>query len=112
MNIQFKPEPKAGQILSAKLGSNLTVSFKIRSNPVPSNVTWIRIQEDLSYNITSGEETEKYSAKKIEIINDLLFQVDLEIRNVTFEDQDFQNILKVENVLGEQNYLFEINVEL
>ena len=111
LDIQFKPQPKAGQILRTEIGSNLIVNFKIKSNPMPSNVKWIfqGANQETQF-LNPGENTEKYVAYEIDQIEDLIYQMELQILNVSKEDEDLEYFLYVQNNHGEQLYMFEIKV--
>ena len=110
LDIQFQPQPKAGQLFKIEIGSDLTVNFKIKSNPMPI-AKWIfqgANQETQSLN--PGENTEKYETFEIDQIEDLLYQMQLQILNVSKEDEDLEYFLHVQNSQGEQLYMFEIKV--
>ena len=110
LDIQFQPQPKAGQLFKTEIGSDLTVNFKIKSNPMPI-AKWIfqgANQETQSLN--PGENTEKYETFEIDQIEDLLYQMQLQILNVSKEDEDLEYFLHVQNSQGEQLYMFEIKV--
>ena len=110
LDVKFPPQLKAGQLLKAELGSNFTVTFKIKCNPMPNNVSWIFQRGNETQSLSSGESTEKYEANEIEPISDLIYQMQLKILDVSKKDEETDYFLKVENSLGEQLYMFEIKV--
>merc|ERR1712141_84645 len=41
MNVTFPPQSASNQSTSAEKGSNLTITFSFKSNPMPSSVSWL-----------------------------------------------------------------------
>ena len=41
MNVTFPPQSASNQSTSAEKGSNLTITFSFKSNPMPSAVSWL-----------------------------------------------------------------------
>ena len=110
LDIQFQPQPKAGQLFKTEIGSDLTVNFKIESNPMPI-AKWIfqGANQETQF-LNPGENTEKYVAYEIDLIEDLIYQMELQILNVSNEDEDLEYFLYVQNSQGEELYMFEMKV--
>ena len=78
---------------------------------MPSNATWIfQGSNQETQFLNPGENTEKYVAYEIDQIKDLIYQMELQILNVSKEDEDLEYFLYVQNSQGEELYMFEIKV--
>ena len=133
LNVTFPPQPTSNKSLNAEAGTNLTIKFEFKSNPMPTRIDWcIKIpavvqspkfrhllrelkdkleNETQTVTLSPGHNDDKYQVFETEAIGELSFSTSMVIFNVEKTDHDDEYYIEVENSRGTQKYFFEVSVD-